>query len=122
MKDNSDISKIAIFQKKEVRKQLHNGEWWFVVNDVVAALTDSTNPAQYLKNIRKRDTELSALLDPSEGKGGVQFEPPFTCRLTLLAANKNYFLGIPRVHFVLFSQFLAKKRSHPITNYPKMLY
>ena len=70
-----DIAKIAIFQKKEIRKQLHGGEWWFVINDVVAALTESDNPAQYLKNLRNRDDELASLFEPVE-KGVVQIEPP----------------------------------------------
>jgi len=36
-------TKIAIFKGKEVRKTLHNNEWWFSVSDVVEVLTDSTN-------------------------------------------------------------------------------
>ena len=48
------LAKIAVFQRQEVRKQLHNGEWWFVINDVIAALTDSTDPARYLRNLRAR--------------------------------------------------------------------
>jgi len=71
----SDELKIALFQKREVRKQLHGGEWWFVINDVVAVLTDSVDPAQYLRNIRNRDEELSKLFEPVE-KGVVQIEPP----------------------------------------------
>lgn len=78
---SDELHKIAIFQKKEVRKQLHNGEWWFVINDVIAVLTGSENPAQYLQNIRRRDEELAQLIDPVE-KGGVQIEPPL-----LLAFN-----------------------------------
>lgn len=72
---SDDYMKIAIFQKKEVRKQLHNGEWWFVLSDVVTVLTDSANPSQYLKRLRQRDAELAALFDPVE-KGGVQIVPP----------------------------------------------
>ena len=29
-------TRIALFQKKEIRKTLHENEWWFVVVDVVA--------------------------------------------------------------------------------------
>jgi hypothetical protein len=29
--------------------------------DIIVALTDSDNPAQYLKNIRNRDEELAAI-------------------------------------------------------------
>ncbi len=27
--------RIALFQKKEIRRTLHNGEWWFVITDVI---------------------------------------------------------------------------------------
>ena len=42
-------TRIALFQKKEIRKTLHADDWWFVIVDVVAALTDSANPGEYLK-------------------------------------------------------------------------
>ena len=58
-------TRIALFQKKEIRKTLHADEWWFVIVDVVAALTDSTNPAESLKKMRLRDEPLSEAL-----KGG----------------------------------------------------
>jgi prophage antirepressor-like protein len=68
---NKEITttKIAIFRKREIRKIIHNDEWWFVVVDVVAALTDSVQPDGYIKDMRRRDTELS--------KGGGQIAPPF---------------------------------------------
>ncbi len=55
----SDIAKIAIFRKKEIRKTIHNNEWWFVTTDVVQALTDSVQPAGYVKDMRRRDPELA---------------------------------------------------------------
>ncbi len=51
-------TKIAIFQKKEIRKTLKNGEWYFVIEDVVAALTDSRDPKQYIQKMKRRDEEL----------------------------------------------------------------
>ena len=30
--------KIALFEGKSIRKTLHEGQWWFVVEDVVLAL------------------------------------------------------------------------------------
>lgn len=73
---SEELHKIAVFQRKEIRKQLHDGEWWFAINDVIAALTESDNPAQYLRNLRNRDEELSRLFNATPEKGVVQIEPP----------------------------------------------
>lgn len=51
---------IAVFKGKEIRKTIHNDEWWFSVSDVVEALTDSADPKQYIKRLRQRDKELSS--------------------------------------------------------------
>ncbi|MEK7617012.1 MAG: Bro-N domain-containing protein [Patescibacteria group bacterium] len=42
-----EITKIAIFRKKEIRKTIYKNEWWFSVVDVIEALTDSVNPNDY---------------------------------------------------------------------------
>ena len=52
-------TKIAIFRNKKIRKTIHNNEWWFVVEDVVLALTDSVNVKDYINKMRARDAELS---------------------------------------------------------------
>ena len=51
---------IAVFRGKEIRKTLFKNEWWFSVSDVVAALTDSADPKQYIKKMRQRDPKLSS--------------------------------------------------------------
>jgi len=51
-------TKIAIFQKKEIRKTLKDGEWYFVIEDVVVVLTDSRDPKQYIQKMKSRDKEL----------------------------------------------------------------
>lgn len=71
-------TKLAIFQKKEIRKTIHKNEWWFVIADVVTALTDSVQPSGYIKDMRRRDPELEkgwgqiATPLPIETAGGVQ--------------------------------------------------
>lgn len=37
---NTQTTQIALFKGKQIRKKLHNNEWWFSVVDVVQALTD----------------------------------------------------------------------------------
>ena len=56
--DNTTNTKIALFETKQIRKIIHNDEWWFVIVDVVSALTDSIQPAGYIKDMRRRDPEL----------------------------------------------------------------
>jgi len=49
-----EISKIAIFQKKEIRKTIHNGEWWFSVIDVIEALTGTNRPRKYWNDLKNK--------------------------------------------------------------------
>lgn len=81
--------RIAIFKKKEIRKQLHNGEWWFVINDVVEALIDSSDPPQYLKRLRTRDEELGKLFNQTVDKGTVQFVPPLLLPFATAGGRQN---------------------------------
>ena len=73
-----DETHIAIFRGKEIRKTIHKNEWWFVIADVVSVLTDSIDPQGYIKDMRRRDEELSKgwgqIATPLEikTKGGVQ--------------------------------------------------
>jgi DNA-damage-inducible protein D len=61
---------IALFRGKDIRKTLHKNEWWFVIADVVTALTDSVQAAGYIKDMRRRDSELN--------KGWVQIATPLS--------------------------------------------
>ena len=53
-----NITKIVLFNKKKVRKTIHNDEWYFVIVDVIKALTDSVDPSGYLRDLRRRDIEI----------------------------------------------------------------
>ena len=55
---------VKLFEQKKVRTVWDNEqeEWYFSVVDVVAVLTDSVNPTDYLKKLKKRDTELGLFL------------------------------------------------------------
>jgi len=59
MRNEITTTKIALFKGRKVRKTVHNNEWWFVVEDVVLALTDSVNAKDYINKMRARDKELS---------------------------------------------------------------
>ena len=65
----SDIEKIQLFESKRVRTLWVEEEdkWYFVLEDVIGILTESTDPKQYIKRMKLRDPELA--------KGWVQIVP-----------------------------------------------
>ncbi len=54
------MTNIKLFQDKKIRSAWNDEEeqWYFSVYDVVEALTDSNDPKQYIKKMRKRDPQL----------------------------------------------------------------
>ncbi|MCK4248708.1 MAG: Bro-N domain-containing protein [Candidatus Omnitrophica bacterium] len=66
------MKQIAVFQGKRIRKVLIDNVWWFAINDVVEILTDTPNPQDYIKKMRKRDEEL--------GKGWGQIVTPLSIK------------------------------------------
>ena len=52
-------NKLAIFKGKEIRRTIHNNEWWFVVEDIVLVLIDSNDPKQYVQRMKLREPELA---------------------------------------------------------------
>ncbi len=71
-------NKIIIFKGKNVRRTLHNDEWWLSVVDVIEVLTDSVKPRDYWYRLKDRvidedKIELSTLcrqlkLESTDGK------------------------------------------------------
>ena len=60
----SNTKSLAVFENKQVRRYYNEATdtWYFSVVDIVAILTDSINPTDYLKKLRKRDPELASYL------------------------------------------------------------
>ena len=50
-------NKIALFEKKQIRKIWHDNEWFFSVVDIVFALTESENPRDYWYKMKIRIKE-----------------------------------------------------------------
>ena len=70
-KPDTAAAPAAVFQQKAIRRTLHNDEWWFVITDIVAALTDAADPSDYWKKMRRRDPDLSL-----DSQGGDKLHPP----------------------------------------------
>jgi DNA-damage-inducible protein D len=102
-------SHIAVFKGKEIRKTIHENEWWFVVEDIVLALIDSKDPKQYIQRMKQRDPEL--------GKGWVQIVHTLSIETTggvqnMLCANTEGIFriiqSIPSPKVEPFKRWLAK--------------
>jgi len=53
---------LIVFQSKDIRRTWFKDEWYYSLVDIVKALTESVNPTDYLKKLRKRDIELGIYL------------------------------------------------------------
>jgi DNA-damage-inducible protein D len=102
-------SHIAVFKGKEIRKTIHENEWWFVVEDIVLALIDSKDSKQYIQRMKQRDPEL--------GKGWVQIVHTLSVETTggvqnMLCANTEGIFriiqSIPSPKAEPFKRWLAK--------------
>jgi hypothetical protein len=82
--DDDRNTRVALFQKREIRRTIHDGEWWFVITDIIAALTDSADPSGYWKKMRKRDPDLGKALE-----GGGQFVPPLSLEFATAGGPQN---------------------------------
>ena len=120
-KNISPQNKLVVFQGKEVRRSWHNDEWYYSLVDIVAVLSESKNPTDYLKKIRKRDDELKTYI----GTNCPQVEMQTTSgknRKTLAGNTKDVFRliqSIPSKKAEPFKQWLAqigKERLDEIEN------
>lgn len=59
-----DNQNIALFENRQVRRYFDavNEIWYFSIVDIVGALSESANPTDYLKKLRKRDFELATYI------------------------------------------------------------
>lgn len=68
-------TKIAIFQKKEIRKTIHKNEWWFSVIDIIGALTGTTRPRKYWNDLKKKLIQ-EGYFEVSENIGQLKLAAP----------------------------------------------
>ncbi|MBT28904.1 MAG: hypothetical protein CMO01_04510 [Thalassobius sp.] len=52
------MNEIKLFEDKEIRSVLVEGEWYYAVADVVGVLSESKNPRNYWNVLKKREKQL----------------------------------------------------------------
>jgi len=53
-KELEQPQKLAVFKGKQIRRTIHNNEWWFSVVDVCGALTGSPDSGAYWRKLKQR--------------------------------------------------------------------
>jgi len=103
---------IKLFDSKKIRTHWDESEekWYFSVVDVVEALTESVNPTDYLKKLRKRDSELGFYIGTNCPQVEMKTETGKS-RNTLAGSVQDIFRiiqSIPSPKAEPFKQWLAK--------------
>ncbi|GHU82968.1 phage antirepressor [Clostridia bacterium] len=105
-------NKIKLFKQKAIRTAWdeEQQEWYFSVIDVVGVLSDSANPTDYLKKMRKRDELLASYIGTNCPQVEMKGETGKTRKV--LAANGEQLLriiqSIPSPKAEPFKLWLAK--------------
>ncbi len=100
------IAKLAIFEGKKIRRHWNEKEekWYFSVVDIISVLTESANPTDYLKKLRKRDPELGLYI----GTNCPQVEMALEA-----GKNRKVLAGNPE-HLFRIIQSIPSKKAEPI--------
>jgi len=98
--------KLAIFEGRKIRRKWDERQekWYFSVVDIISALTESTNPTDYLKKLRKRDPELGNYI----GTNCPQVE-----MASEAGKNRKMLAGTPE-HLFRIIQSIPSKKAEPI--------
>lgn len=104
-------TKIALFKGKEVRKVIHNDEWWFSIIDIVGVLSESDRPRKYWSDLKKK-LEKEGYIEVSDKIGQLKMESPDGKLRETDAANTETIFriiqAIPSPKAEPFKRWLAK--------------
>lgn len=67
-------NKIILFQEKAIRRIWHNEEWFYSIIDVIAILTDSSQPSRYWSDLKKKLTKNEGALQVFDKIEKVKFK------------------------------------------------
>jgi hypothetical protein len=55
--ENNEIQEnkeMVLFESNKIRRQMHNGEWYYSIIDVITILTESNRPKKYWNDLKKK--------------------------------------------------------------------
>src|SRR3989338_1723559 len=98
--------KISTFEDKKISRRWDEKreKWYFSVVDIISALTESSNPTDYLKKLRKRDPELGTYIGTN---------CPQVKMASEAGKNRRMLAGSPE-HLFRIIQSIPSKKAEPI--------
>jgi DNA-damage-inducible protein D len=106
-----ETTKIAVFKGREVRKTIHNNEWWFSITDIIEALTGNERSRKYWNDLKNKLIK-EGYSEVSEKIGQLKLQAPDgKQRLTDCANTETLFRiiqTIPSPKAEPFKRWLAK--------------
>ncbi len=109
--NTEETSKLAVFEGKQIRKILHQGEWWFSIIDVVEVLVGGDRPRKYWNDLKKK-LAAEGYSEVSENIGQLRMAAPDgKQRLTDCANTETLFRviqSIPSPKVEPLKRWLAK--------------
>lgn len=104
-------TKLVVFKDKQIRRVLHNNEWWFSIIDVVEALTGNDRPRKYWNDLKKKLLQ-EGYVEVSEKIGQLKMPAPDGKRRETDCANTEGIFriiqSIPSPKAEPFKRWLAK--------------
>ena len=117
-----NTSRLAVFEGKQIRKVLHEGEWWFSIIDVIEVLVGGDRPRKYWNDLKNKLT-VEGYSGVSENIGQLKMgAPDGKQRLTDCANSETLFRiiqSIPSPKVEPLKRWLArvgKERINEIEN------
>jgi len=105
------VYKLAVFKGKQIRRLIHNDEWWFSVVDIVEVLTGTNRGRKYWSDLKKKLIE-EGYHEVSEKIGQLKMmAPDGKLRLTDCANTETMFRiiqSIPSPKAEPFKRWLAR--------------
>ena len=106
-----ETTKIAVFKGKQIRKTIHDNEWWFSITDVIEALTGNERPRKYWNDLKKKLIK-EGYFEVSEKIGQLRLQAPDgKLRLTDCANTETVFRiiqSVPSPKAEPFKRWLAR--------------
>lgn len=81
---------MTVLENEHIRKQKYNGEWWFVIGDVIEEVVHPADSFAYIKHLRRSRPELKAMMKGYPPESGKKVTPPTGLRFMTRGGRQQH--------------------------------